>query len=180
MIGQNFSVLFLGEEFTKTGILVIILAITLPVISFANVIRTQYLIPYEKDKIYVVSVTLGAVSNLIANYILIPKLASIGASIGTVIAESVVMIYQAILVRKELPIYNYIKRIFGFLAKSIIMFLCIYFLKFLPLSDIYLLTIQVLLGIIIYSLLNKKYIYEVLGIENIKGLKKFLPIKNKT
>lgn len=43
-IGYNFAPVFLGSEFQKTGILIMMLSTTLPFLSFANVLRTQYLI----------------------------------------------------------------------------------------------------------------------------------------
>ena len=59
-IGYNFAPLYFGYEFQKTGLLIILLAPTLIFLSFANILRTLYLIPYEKDKIYILSVFLGA------------------------------------------------------------------------------------------------------------------------
>ena len=46
-IGYNFAPLYFGESFNKTGILIMMLATTMPFIAFANVLRTQYLIPKE-------------------------------------------------------------------------------------------------------------------------------------
>ena len=52
--------IFFGYEFEECGILIMGLAVTVPFMAFANVIRTQYLIPYKEDKIFVVSLFLGA------------------------------------------------------------------------------------------------------------------------
>ena len=41
-------------------------------VAFANVIRTQYLIPYKYDEVYIQSVGLGALANLTINFCLIP------------------------------------------------------------------------------------------------------------
>lgn len=77
-----------------------------PFMAFANVIRTQYLIPYKEDKIFVVSLFLGAAVNLIVNIILIPYMAARGAVIGTIFAEIIVCIYQSYFVRKKIFIKN--------------------------------------------------------------------------
>ena len=124
-IGYNFAPVFFGIEFQKTGILIMLLSTTLIFLSFANVIRTQYLIPKEKDKIYIKSVSLGAVVNLIMNVIFIPQYGSIGACFGTIAAEFIVMAYQAYSVRKDLPIMSYIKTVMPFAAKAIIMLIII-------------------------------------------------------
>jgi O-antigen/teichoic acid export membrane protein len=173
-IGYNFAPLFFGKEFQKTGILIMMLATTLPFLSFANVLRTQYLIPNEKDKIYIKSVSLGAISNLIINFIFIPKLGSIGACIGTIIAEAVVMIYQTVSVRNELIIINYLKSIIPYFIKALIMFICIYPLNFINMNSIIRLFLQIIIGASIYCLLNIKYILEIFNISKILNkLKKY-------
>lgn len=108
-IATVFSPVFFGKEFTDCGIL--IRAIT-PIIVFkawANVIRTQYLLPNEKDKDFIMSLFAGAIVNLIINSLLIPKLGAMGAVLGTVAAEGTVCIYQTVVVRKELNFRKYFR-----------------------------------------------------------------------
>ncbi len=161
-ISYKFAPFFFGNEFQKTGILIVLLAPTLLFLSFANVLRTQYLIPNEKDKIYIISVSLGALVNLILNFLFIPKLDSVGACIGTIVAEFMVMFYQTMMVRKELNIKKYIKDSFPFLVKAIVMFFIIYSLQFLNINTFFLLSLQIFIGIIVYSFLNRKYIMSLL------------------
>jgi len=175
-IGYNFAPIYFGESFQKTGILIMLLAITLPFLSFANVIRTQYLIPKEKDKIYIISVCLGAVVNLVINFLLIPKFQSIGACIGTILAEFTVMFYQTISVRRELNILKYLRNIFPFLLKTIVMFAVIYSLNLININKLLRLGIQVISGVTIYSLLNINYINSLV---NFKKIFKKIPILKK-
>ena len=161
-IGKNFAPLFFGEEFEKTGALIILLSLTMPMISFANVLRTQFLIPKEKDKIYIKSVFLGAITNLIMNFIFIPSCGSIGACFGTIAAEFIVMAYQAFAVRRELPIRQYLKQSLPFLIKAIIMLGVIYPLNLVNLPAFTRLLAQLLAGIATYSLLNFHYISSLL------------------
>ena len=172
-VGYHFAPFFFGREFQKTGILIMMLSITLPFLSFANVLRTQYLIPREKDKIYIKSVFLGAITNLIMNFIFIPLYDSVGACIGTIAAEFAVMFYQAMAIRKELPIKKYIIKDIPFLIKSLIMLAIIYPFNYLHISSIVRLIIQVGLGCIVYGLLNIKYILSIVDIKSIiKKIKK--------
>lgn len=164
-IGKNFAPFYFGGEFQKTGILIMLLALTLPFLSFANVLRTQYLIPLERDKIYIISVSLGAISNLIMNLIFIPKFGSMGACIGTIVAEAVVMIYQSIAVKNDLPIGKYIVNILPFLWKATVMLICIYPLNYTPISPVWRLFLQVLIGAIVYCVLNYQYIRAVIHLE---------------
>lgn len=173
-IGREFAPIYFGESFTKTGILIIMLAGTLPFLSFANVLRTQYLIPKEKDKIYIISVSLGAITNLIMNFIFIPRLQSIGACIGTLSAEGIVMMYQAFAIRHELSIGKYFKSIIPFIIKSIIMLGCIFGIDYLKLDiNPYLqLGLKVIVGGFVYCILNINYILTVLKIKKNKPKEK--------
>lgn len=157
-IGKNFAPLFFGESFAKTGEIIQYLAITLIFISWANVIRTQYLIPNEKDKSYVISVFLGAVVNFIINSLLIPKYDAIGAAIGTIFAEMVVMVYQTYAVRKELSIKKYFNFLLKFLISAFVMYIIIIqFERFIE-NKYVLIFAQVVIGAFIYFVINYKYI----------------------
>ncbi len=161
-IAKKFSMLYFGTDFQKTGILIMILSISLLFIAFANVIRTQYLIPNEKDKIYIISTFLGAVVNLLTNLILINKLGSIGACIATVLAEFIVMFYQIISIKKELEIKKYILDTVPFIIKAIIMYVTIYAFSYLKLDDIYVCIFQITAGCAIYVILNLRYLTKLL------------------
>ena len=166
-IGKDFSVLFFGKDFEKSGYIMQILAVTIIFLSWGNVIRTQYLIPKEKDKEYTISAFLGAIVNVITNYIFIPIWASIGAAVGNVLAEFSVMFYQTWKVRKDLSMMTYIRKSIRFLITGIIMFIVVIiignFIKNIFLKII----IQVIVGGLIYFILNIKNIYNDLGIKNI-------------
>ncbi|MCI6932084.1 MAG: oligosaccharide flippase family protein [Tenericutes bacterium] len=169
-IGENFAPWFFGSDFEKTGFLIVLLSSTIPFIGFANVIRTQYLIPNERDKIYIKSVIYGAIINFIANIIFIPSLKSIGACIGTISAEIMVMIYQTISVRRELPIKEYFRNIMPFFFKSIIMLMIISIFNYININAIIRLMIQIMVGGMVYSILNYKYIYSMINFKKIKIL----------
>ena len=169
-VGYNFAPLFFGSSFQKTGILIMLLSTTLPFLSFANVLRTQYLIPREKDKIYIASVSLGAITNLIMNFVLIPKFSSIGACIGTITAEVAVMMYQTISVRNKLPIRNYIRISLKFFVKSFIMLIVVYSINYAKINDVIRLAIQIFLGCLTYFILNIGYIMNLININKI-GIK---------
>ena len=166
-IGYNFAPFYFGNEFQKTGVLIMLLSITIPFISFANVLRTQYLIPGEKDKIYIKSVIIGAIINITMNCILIPICQSFGACIATIAAEFFVMFYQSYAVRKNLKIGVYIKKSVPFFIKSFIMLIVIYPLNFIDINVLLRLLIQILLGCIIYGILNLKYIMSIIDIKKV-------------
>lgn len=155
-ISKEFVPFFYGEGFKKCEVLIPILILSSIFISWANVIRTQYLIPYKKDKIYIVSVFLGAIFNIFINIILIPMFQSVGAALGSLCAEITVCCYQTFKVRKEMKIKLYLKQSVPFLIFGIIMYIAVICI---PLIHSYLITIviKVLVGSIIYLLLSGIY-----------------------
>jgi len=175
-VASIFVPTFLGNEFTNSSIIVQYLAITIIFIAVASVIRTQYLIPYGKDKVYAVSLIIGAILNFITNLIFIPKYGALGATIGTIIAEFSVFSYQAFMVRKQIKIGQYIKSGFKYIILGMIM--CILVSTFYINVDnvIILLMLKVLLGIIIYVfglILIKMIQYKEKNPKNV-----FLKLKN--
>lgn len=120
-VAKEFVPLYFGSGFDKCISLFYILLPTCIFQSIANVVRTQYLIPFNKDEIYIKSVSLGAVSNLIINLLLIPKFDSIGAAIGTFIAEFLVCWYQCFKIKKDIDIFLFIKKALPSLLIAIIM-----------------------------------------------------------
>ena len=144
--------------------LIKLLSITIIFSSVANVIRTNYLIPTEKDKIYVNSTIYGAVINLIANIIFIQKYGSYGACIGTVLAEFFLMIYQVINSRNFIDYKKVISIFKKYLFRSILMGCVLFIIGLIIPNNIIKLILQIIVAVIIYVLLNYKYImYDFLG-----------------
>ena len=74
---------------------------TLLFVGITNITGIQMLVPMGKEIVVLWSEIGGAVTDIILNALLIPKLASQGAAIGTVAAEMVVLIIQYAALRKE-------------------------------------------------------------------------------
>lgn len=128
--------------------------------SWANVIRTQYLIPAKMDGVYVRSTWLGAAVNLAANLLLIPKFQALGAALGTVCAELAVAAYQSFQVRRGMPIGKYLAGTVYYLMPSAVMVVLIRLLtRVLPLEGFGLIGVQILLGGLVYCLLALPYLY---------------------
>lgn len=117
--------------------------------AFANVLRTQYLIPKQKDTIFIVSLLSGTVINMLINVILIPHYQAVGAAIGTLCAEASVCIVQSYAVRKEVPIKQYVLQSVPFVTSGILMFGMLYNFS-LDIDTVALLAIKVLAGAILY------------------------------
>ncbi len=157
-VAVNFAPLFYGDDFAYSGTLMMPLAFTLLSIGFANVIRTQWVLPQGCDTIFVHSVLTGAVINLIANFVLIPPLGAMGAAAATVLAEFSVPAVQFVYLRKELPYAHYLKTtgvycLFGLVMAGVVALLG----HVLPLHGWGKLAVQVIGGAAVYGALCLTY-----------------------
>lgn len=149
-VADTFMPLFFGEEFAVCGELAFYIAPSILFIAWANIIRTQYLIPRQQDREYTVSVVVGAAVNFVANFILIPRLQALGAVIGTVMAEFSVMLLQVLLVRRELPVGKTLLKNLVYALPGLLMFAVIRVMKGLSLGGIKLLLLQVVGGGLVF------------------------------
>ena len=141
---------YFGSEFVGSAPIIAGLGFSLIFVTWANVIRTQYLIPNKLDKPYVISSVIGALANLAVNIILIPKFAGIGAMIGTIIAEFTVFLVQLILVRRSFPMSQYLQPVLFLFPIGMIMFAVVYWIGAYMGNTIITLIIQILVGGFLY------------------------------
>lgn len=141
---------YFGSEFVGSAPIIAGLGFSLIFVTWANVIRTQYLIPNKLDKPYVISSVIGALANLAVNIILIPKFAGIGAMIGTIIAEFTVFFVQLILVRRSFPMSQYLQPVLFLFPIGMIMFAVVYWIGAYMGNTIITLIIQILVGGFLY------------------------------
>ena len=141
---------YFGSEFVGSAPIIAGLGFSLIFVTWANVIRTQYLIPNKLDKPYVISSVIGALANLAVNIILIPKFAGIGAMIGTIIAEFTVFFVQLILVRRSFPMSQYLQPVLVLFPIGMIMFAVVYWIGAYMGNTIITLIIQILVGGFLY------------------------------
>ena len=157
-VADRFAPLFYGEDFRYSGVLMAPLAFTLIMIGFANVIRTQVVLPQKRDHIFVKSVCCGAAVNLIANACLIPPLKSMGAVAGTLLAEMTVPTVQYLILRKELPYRQYMKYVAVYALFGGIMLGCVRLTAYLlPKENWWTLGAMTAAGIAVYGALCLGY-----------------------
>lgn len=163
---KEFVPVYYGNGFEPCIQIFLILAPSTIFMALANVIRTQYLIPKHKDKIYITSVFLGAIVNVIVNAALIPSLRGAGAAIGTLIAEATVCIYQLIMVKNELPLSKPLLRSSPMIASGIVMYILLYYIKFDSYTNAEVLIWKILSGCFLYILLifviygTRRYVFK--------------------
>lgn len=160
-ISEAFVPVFFGAGYDKVVVLINIISPILLLMGVANVLGTQYLLPTKHQKEYTISVAIGVVFNFIANYILITKYASIGASIATVLSELLVVIIQYQYMKKEVPFKELLSLAWKYFLAGILMFVvCIGIRYVLNIESI--LTIQENIALAIN--MNNEYFINVVSI----------------
>ncbi len=123
-VAYQFVPLFYGEGYDKVAPLICIISPIIVFISLSNIMGTQFLLPTKQQNKYTLSVCIGAIVNLVLNFLFIKNFASIGASIATVIAEFSVTFTQFVLVRKEIRFKEVFQLTYKYLIASILLFVC--------------------------------------------------------
>ena len=150
-IANDLVPIYLGRDFMPSIGLIQIMSIIIIFSSFANIIRTQYLIPLKKEKGYVFSIFAGAIINIILNMIFIPLYGAIGAALGTVGAEIAVCLGHILAVNRQIGIYAYFKE-WGYSAFNGIVMLGIICVLFRHVdNDLLRLFLKFIFGAIVYS-----------------------------
>lgn len=149
-VTPDFVSVFYGQGYDKTVILTQILCFTIIIIGISICINSLYFIPAGLRKKSLIFEISGAIINLILNLILIPRLQSVGAAIGTICAESVIAFLYIFKSRhiigfKKILILSYKK----FIA-AIIMSVWLFFITKLDLIIYIKLILEVLSGAFVY------------------------------
>lgn len=124
-----------GSAFLGSIEPMIIIMPTLLLIGLSNLLGIQMLIPLGKQNIVLYATILGAIIDVIINFLLIPNMASFGATIGTLVAEFVVLIvmYMGIkeIVCSELKKVNYLAVVISVVIGTILTF----WLKYIDINN---------------------------------------------
>lgn len=173
-ISKEFSVVFWGSAFEECSLIMSLLSVTIIIMSLNSVVRTQYLIPREYDKVYLLAVISGAIVNIGLNAVLIPKLGAPGASIATILSYLTICIIQCINVRRALPLGKYIVECLPYLIIGFFMYLIIRFAaRYLRIS-ILTLFIEIGIGVVSFTLMSLVYALtkkDVFIVDLISGIK---------
>lgn len=160
-VADVFAPWFYGSAFTRCGYFIILLSPVIIIKAWAGALRTQFIIPTGRDKIYVVSLTSGAIVNLILNALLIPRMNGVGAIIGTLAAEFTVCFIQFFCCRKEIDIKNYLINGIAFCIIGAIMLIAVEALSHISSQAVVTMAVQVSCGAVVYILLGCLYMIKV-------------------
>lgn len=151
-ITPNMVPWFYGEGFEAVIPLLIATSPIILAIGLNNVTGIQYLIQTGKQNIFTISVTVGAVINVIFNFVLIKIIGTVGASISSVLAEVIILFVQLYYLKEEITIKDVIEDSFKYIISGIIMAIIVYGISLKMNIGIISTLIQIIIGGIIYVL----------------------------
>ena len=151
-IAEPFAPWFLGSEFNDAGRLMMIEAPIILFIGWSNVTGTQYLMPISRTKEYTISVTIGAVVNVITNFLFIAKWGANGAALATSISEFSVTAVQLMYIKSTIRRRQLFSTFWKYLLSGLFMFFIVNRLANIIKMNIGNLILEIVLGIMVYML----------------------------
>lgn len=171
------SILFLaGNNYLGAVLPMKIIIATIPFIGLANIVAYQILIPTNNERGYLFATCVGAIIDLVLNYIFIPTMGASGAAIGTLgaaIGEVIILYYLS---RKVLnKLFKNIPYYFSIVSLATAVFVTIIFRPYIQFSSL----INLILGAVIFFgtyLITLVVMKEPILSDTIESLKKYLYI----
>ena len=150
IVSNDFVPLFFGDGFEPVSNLMKVYSFVFIFVGISNVIGLQFLVVCAKDKQYIISIVIGALTNLLLNLWLIRYYGAMGATIATIIAEFIIMALMLIFTRKEINYLNVVTKSFKyFISGGVLIVIGIIMHYFMPHTTI-LLFVRVIISIISY------------------------------
>ncbi len=149
-IANEFVPWYMGQDFIKSASVLFIISPTILLMAWGGVFGTQYLVPLGRMRDYTTSLYVGAIVNLIVNFLLIKPYGSIGAAIGTLCAELSVTLIQLFFLKRDIDFKKIMPKTIYYLISGAIMYGVVRGVGEILGSSIITTIIQVLVGFIVY------------------------------
>lgn len=166
-IAAKFVPWYYGEGFDGVTPILITTAPILIAIGLSGITGTQYLVQIGKQKVYTISVTIGAIVNVIFNTILISFFGGVGAAIASVIAETTILGIQLKYFKDQFMLRDILKLGVKCIISGIVMFIIISIITYYMKVSIINTCIQIAVGGIVYIvmliLLKYKFLQDMYG-----------------
>lgn len=172
VVAKRFVPIFFGAGYESVSILLIMMAPILVPICISTCIGSHYFLPsgniLQGTKLTIV----GSIVNIIVNAPLIYLLGARGAVVASVLAEGVIAILYVLYCKKAINSIIVLRKIHKKIVAGIVMLLaCSWIGRLLHCRDVFVVIIQVLIGMFIYffSLLVLKDDVVKFALETVKG-----------
>ena len=114
IVNDDFVQFFLGQDFQDARFAIAIMIFRMFFIGWTNIMGIQILIPHNKNKEFMISTKIPAITSVGLNLLFLPKLGYMGAAIVSVLTEAFVWAIQLFFTRKyikDVPIIGSMMKI---------------------------------------------------------------------
>lgn len=155
MLADNLILLLSGNAYEDSILTLQIISFIIFAIGLSGVLGLQILYPMGKENIVIKSTAVGAVINLLLNFILIPRFSQHGAAVATLLAETGVTVFMMYWGRGYIPVKWRDKELTNYITGTLIMGIGIYLVSLLKLGIISELIISFIVGGLLYAMYLK-------------------------
>lgn len=157
---------FFGDGYEKVADILPIFAPIILVIALSSCLSGQCLTPCGRRFKSAMALWVGAGLNLICNLILIPRMMSMGAVVGSIVAEVTITVLFFWLSRDYVKISDTVKDMMKYIIAAVLMYFAVVYIKgFLP-NTIFATVVEVLVGASVYGVsllvMRDKLVFEYL------------------
>lgn len=152
-IAPTAMIWFLGEQFKVVGQVIVLLSPIIIFIGWSTVIGTQYLVPTKRLNEFTLSVTIGALANVLLNFWLIYVAGVNGAAVATTISEFLVIGYQLYVTRKDMNIWHHFSEMWRYIIAGLGMYVSVTMISQYLEINIKSTSIELVLGVFMYVLI---------------------------
>ncbi len=152
MLSADIIPWFLGEKYESCIGLLQIFSLLMVIVGLNNIVGKQCLMAAGRQKYYNYGVVAGAIVNAAANCILIPRYASSGAAVASVLSETVILIIFIIFGRDYLgAFYTYLSCSMKYFAASAVMGAVVFLVKSCMAGGIWRVCAAGIAGMLVYG-----------------------------
>ncbi len=159
IVARELTLLIYGPQFSEAAVAFRILLLTLPAI-FTIFIVSDAIVSYNGQKKFFIYNSLGALSDIILNLILIPKFGIMGAALSTVATQIITGIILWRLLKRHIP-FSVLPRLNKIFVATFIMGIAVYALSLTGISVVFIVIASCILYAGLLFILKEPLIGEV-------------------
>lgn len=149
-VADDLVLLLYGQAYSNSATILRTLSLLLLISPVGYLLGSRVMLATNQESKMLISVSVGAVVNVIGNYLLIPKYAELGASIASVISEIVVMVIYVSFGWKYFKLVDISQSLRKILLAVACMVGTLFWINTLPLNLYSKLATEILVAIVVY------------------------------
>ena len=123
-LSKPLIILFCGDGFIEAQLMMQILSLIVVILSVSTFFNMHILLPMNKEKYTLITIFSGLCFNVATNAFLIPRLGGVGAAIGTIIGETVVLVLGMKFVKEYVNLRDILKNCYQYIIGFVVVLAC--------------------------------------------------------